>query len=41
MKIDEEPLSEKEIKGVEKASRDIKEGRIFSHEQVKEKPGLT
>ena len=41
METDEEPLSEDEIKGIEEAREDLREGRVFTHEQVKEYLGLS
>jgi predicted transcriptional regulator len=38
---DDEPLSEEEIEGIEEALRDLKEGRVYTHEQVKKKLGLS
>ena len=40
-KHDDEPLSEEEIEGIEKALQDLKEGRFYTHEQVKKKLGLS
>ena len=36
-KIDHEPLSEEEIKGIEKGLADIKAGRVYTLEQMKKK----
>jgi predicted transcriptional regulator len=38
---DDEPLTEEEIKGIEEAIQDLKEGRTYTHEQVKKKLGLS
>ena len=38
---DDEPLSDEEINGIEEALQELKEGRFYSHEQVKKKLGLT
>ena len=38
---DDDPLSEEEIEGIEEALRDLKEGRFYTHEQVKKKLGLS
>ena len=38
---DEEPLTGEEIAGIEEALRDLKEGRTYTHEQVKKKFGLS
>ncbi len=38
---DEEPLSDEEIEGIEEALRELKEGRFYTHEQVKKKLGLS
>ncbi|MGA2935327.1 MAG: hypothetical protein ABSD81_09260 [Methanomicrobiales archaeon] len=38
---DDEPLTEEEIKGIEEALQDLKEGRLYTHEQVKKKLGLS
>ena len=38
---DDEPLTEEEIRGIEEALRDLKEGRTYTHEQVKKKLGLS
>ncbi len=39
-KIDYEPLSEDEIKGIEKGLADIKAGRVYTLEEVKKKLGI-
>ena len=39
-RIDEEPLSKETVKNIEKALRDIKEGRVFSSKEVKKKLGI-
>ena len=39
-KFDSEPLSEEEIKDVEKSLEEIKSGRYYTHEQVKKKLNL-
>ncbi|MEM5794185.1 MAG: hypothetical protein QXS48_01960 [Candidatus Aenigmatarchaeota archaeon] len=39
-RIDEEPLSQKTLKNIEKALKDIKEGRVFSTKEVKKKLGI-
>lgn len=39
-KIDYEPLSEEEIKGIEKGLADIKAGKVYTLEQVKKKFGV-
>ncbi len=39
-KIDYEPLSEEDIKGIEKGLADIKAGRIYTLDQVKKKYGI-
>ena len=39
-KIDYEPLSEEEIKGIEKGLADIKAGRVRTLEQIKKKFGI-
>lgn len=39
-KIDYEPLSEEEIKGIERGLADIKAGRVHTLEQVKKKYGI-
>jgi predicted transcriptional regulator len=38
---DDEPLTEEEIEGIEEALQDLKEGRFYTHEQVKKKLGLS
>ncbi len=38
---DDEPLTEEEIEGIEEALQDLKEGRTYTHEQVKKKYGLS
>lgn len=38
--IDYEPLSEEEIKGIEKGLADIKAGRVYTLEEVKKKYGI-
>jgi predicted transcriptional regulator len=38
---DDEPLTEEEIEGIEEALQDLKEGRTYTHEQVKKKLGLS
>jgi predicted transcriptional regulator len=38
---DDEPLTDEEIGGIEEALRDLKEGRFYTHEQVKKKLGLS
>jgi len=38
---DDEPLSAEEIEGIEEALRELKEGRFYTHEQVKKKLGLS
>ncbi|MDE1860655.1 MAG: hypothetical protein KGH72_02955 [Candidatus Micrarchaeota archaeon] len=39
-KIDYEPLSEEEIKGIEKGLADIKAGRVYTLEEVRKKLGI-
>lgn len=39
-KIDYEPLSEEDIKGIEKGLDDIRAGRIYTLDQVKKKYGI-
>lgn len=39
-KIDYEPLSEKEIKGIEKGLADIKAGKTYTLEQIKRRFGV-
>ena len=39
-KIDHEPLSEEDIKGIEKGLAEIKAGRTYTLEQVKKKYGV-
>ena len=39
-KIDEHPLSSETIKKIEKALKDVKEGRVFSTKEVKKKLGI-
>lgn len=39
-KIDHEPLSEKEIKGIEEGLEDIKAGRIYSTKELKKELGI-
>ncbi len=39
-KIDYEPLSEEEIKGIEKGLADIKAGKVYTLEEVKKKLGI-
>ena len=39
-RIDREPLSKEDIKGIEKGLADIKAGRIYTLEQVKKKYGI-
>lgn len=39
-KIDYEPLSEEEIKGIEKGLADIKAGKVYTLEQIKKKFGV-
>lgn len=39
-KIDYEPLSEEDIKGIEKGLADIKAGRVYTLEEVKKKLGI-
>ncbi len=39
-KFDSEPLSEEEIKDVEKSLDEIKAGKYYTHEQVKKKLNL-
>ena len=34
MAYDDEPLSDEEIKGIEESLKDIKAGRIYTHEEV-------
>jgi predicted transcriptional regulator len=38
---DDEPLSDEELEGIEEALRELKEGRFYTHEQVKKKLGLS
>jgi len=38
---DDEPLTDEEIEGIEEALQDLKEGRTYTHEQVKKKLGLS
>ena len=38
---DDEPLSDVELEGIEEALRELKEGRFYTHEQVKKKLGLS
>ena len=38
---DDEPLTGEEIEGIEEALRDLKDGRTYTHEQVKKKLGLS
>jgi predicted transcriptional regulator len=37
---DTEPLTTEEMDAIEESIRDIREGRIYSHEQVKKELGL-
>jgi predicted transcriptional regulator len=39
-KIDYEPLSEEEIKGIEKGLADIKAGKVYTLAQIKKKFGV-
>lgn len=39
-KIDAEPLSDDEIKGIEEGLADIKAGRVYTTKQLKKKLGL-
>ena len=39
-KIDDEPLSSKVLEKIEKAIRDIKDGRVYTAEEVKRELGL-
>ena len=38
--IDDEPLSEEEIKGIECGLADIKAGRVYTTEELKKKLGI-
>jgi predicted transcriptional regulator len=38
---DTEPLTSEEMNAIEESIRDIREGRIYSHEQVKKELGLS
>ncbi|MCE5297666.1 MAG: hypothetical protein LLF84_01780 [Methanoregulaceae archaeon] len=38
---DTEPLTAEELNAIEESVRDIREGRIYSHEQVKKELGLS
>jgi predicted transcriptional regulator len=39
-KMDREPLSEEEIKGIEEGLADIKAGRVFTTKQLKKELGI-
>lgn len=39
-KIDREPLSEEEIKGIEEGLADIKAGRVYTTKQLKKELGI-
>ena len=39
-KIDYEPLTEEDIKGIEKGLADIRAGRVYTLEEVKKKLGI-
>jgi predicted transcriptional regulator len=39
-RIDEEPLSEEEIRGIEEALEDIRKGRIHTEEEIKREFGV-
>jgi predicted transcriptional regulator len=39
-KIDPEPLSEEEIKGIEEGLADIKAGRVYTTKQLKKELGI-
>lgn len=38
--VDDEPLSEEEIRGIERGLADIKAGRVYTTEQMKKKLGI-
>jgi len=39
-RMDEEPLSEKAIEGIEEALEDIRKGRLHTEEEIKEEFGV-
>ena len=39
--IDDEPLSDEEIQGIEEALEDLKKGRHYTHTQVKKELGIS
>jgi len=39
-RIDDEPLSEEAIKGIEEAVRDIRKGRLHTEEEIKKEFGV-
>jgi hypothetical protein len=40
MAYDEEPLTDEEIKGIEKSLQDIKAGRVYSENEAKRMMGI-
>ncbi len=40
MAYDDEPLSDKEIKGIEESLKDIKEGRLYNENEAKKMLGI-